>query len=100
MVNKDFSFGIKFYGSSFLYHTRNNKTFSLWKLGFWQTDLTVTMIISCFVCEYPKFVYAPICSETINIYVPGKNINHPNVAYFKCVLGFEVQLAFPVCVYI
>ena len=38
-------------------------TFSLWKLGFGRTALTVTMIISCFVCEYPKFVYAFIFSE-------------------------------------
>ena len=28
------------------------------------------------------------------------NINHPNVAYFQCVLGFEIEWEFPVHVYI
>ena len=51
-------------------------TFSLWKLGFGQTDLTVTMIFSCFICGYPKFIYALICSE-LYIYVPGRKYKSP-----------------------
>ena len=27
------------------------------------------------------------------------NINHPNVAYIQCVLGFEIERKFPIRVY-
>ena len=74
-------------------------TFSLWKLGLQQKALTVTLIISCLVVDTQC-----LCSclfKIISIYVLGrKYINHPIVAYFLCVLGFEIERKFPVRVYI
>ena len=42
-----------------------------------------------FVCGYPKFVYALV-----------GNINYPDLSFFPCVFGFEIEREFPVSVYI
>ena len=47
-----------------------------------------------FVCGYPKFVKALIFSELqISNFLVG-NFNHPDVAYFQCVFGLEIEREF------
>ena len=54
-----------------------------------------------FVCGYPSFVVnALLCSELLIAMFLVGNINHPNIAYFQCVLGCEIERGFPVRVYI
>ena len=47
-----------------------------------------------FVCGYSSFMYAFLCSEfLIAMFLVG-NINHPNIAYLQCVLGYEIEREF------
>ena len=53
-----------------------------------------------FVCGYSSFMYALLCSEfLIAMFLVG-NINHPKIAYFQCVLGYEIEREFPVRIYV
>ena len=62
MVNKDLLTGLNFMVAHFIAIEGNNMTFSLWKLGLQQT-VNCDNDIFMFVCGYPKFVYAFVCSE-------------------------------------
>ena len=57
--------------------------------GLQQTDQTVTMIISCLFLDTQKLFMLVFVQNDKTFMLLVGNINHPNIAYFPCVLGLK-----------
>ena len=55
--------------------------------GFWANGFYYDNDFFVFYLWIPKIYLCSYLFGIINIYVPGKNINHPYVAYFQIVSG-------------
>ena len=68
--------------------------------GFAADGLTVTMIFSClFVDTQNLFMLLFVQNYKFMFFLIG-NVNHPNVSFFPCVLGFKIEREYPapVCI--